>query len=63
MIRLEKPRNLWKSVDWNKYQGYVTISTIDSTTKSEETDDRVIYMDEIEKEKKYMVYVENVMKI
>ncbi|EXX54107.1 Cdc15p [Rhizophagus irregularis DAOM 197198w] len=48
----EKPRNLWKDniVD-DKYQRYVTISSIDSATKSEEIDDRIIYMDEIEKRK------------
>ncbi|EXX57640.1 kinase-like domain-containing protein [Rhizophagus irregularis DAOM 181602=DAOM 197198] len=50
-ISKEKPRNLWKIVDSNKYHVHVTISTIDSATKSEEIDDKVIYMDEIEKRK------------
>ncbi|RGB40714.1 kinase-like domain-containing protein [Rhizophagus diaphanus] len=47
----EKPRDLWKYVDSDKYHKHVTISTIDSATKSEEIDDRVVYMDEIEKRK------------
>ncbi|CAB4474710.1 unnamed protein product [Rhizophagus irregularis] len=50
-ISKEKPRNLWKKVDSNKYHKHVTISSIDSATKSEEIDDRIIYMDEIEKRK------------
>ncbi|CAB4442597.1 unnamed protein product [Rhizophagus irregularis] len=44
-------RNLWKSVDRDIYQVHVTISSINSATKSEEIDDRVIYMDDIEKRK------------
>ncbi|PKC53726.1 hypothetical protein RhiirA1_478682, partial [Rhizophagus irregularis] len=36
----EKPRNLWKDVDWNDYQIHVTVSSINSATKSEEIDDR-----------------------
>ncbi|CAB4380455.1 unnamed protein product [Rhizophagus irregularis] len=47
----EKPRNLWKLVDWDKYQTHVTVSSINSATKSEEIDDSVIYMDDIEKRK------------
>ncbi|EXX59051.1 Cdc15p [Rhizophagus irregularis DAOM 197198w] len=47
----EKPRNLWKQVDWDKYQTHVTVSSINSATKSEEIDDSVIYMDDIEKRK------------
>ncbi|CAB4430745.1 unnamed protein product [Rhizophagus irregularis] len=47
----EKPRNLWKNIDWNKYQFHVTVSSINSAAKSEEIDDRVIYMDDIEKRK------------
>ncbi|CAB4414458.1 unnamed protein product [Rhizophagus irregularis] len=47
----EKPRNLWKDVDWDKYQIHVTVSSINSATKSEEIDDSVIYMDDIEKRK------------
>ncbi|POG81413.1 hypothetical protein GLOIN_2v1470792 [Rhizophagus irregularis DAOM 181602=DAOM 197198] len=42
-----KQRNLWKGVDWDKYQVHVTISSINS----EEIDDKVIYMDDIEKRK------------
>ncbi|GBC25792.2 kinase-like domain-containing protein [Rhizophagus irregularis DAOM 181602=DAOM 197198] len=52
----EKPRNLWKQVDWDKYQTHVTVSSINSATKSEEIDDSVIYMDDIEKRKE--VYAE-----
>ncbi|GBC25723.2 kinase-like domain-containing protein [Rhizophagus irregularis DAOM 181602=DAOM 197198] len=52
----EKPRNLWKTFDWDKYQNHVTVSSINSATKSEEIDDRVIYMDDIEKRKE--VYAE-----
>ncbi|GBC25796.2 kinase-like domain-containing protein [Rhizophagus irregularis DAOM 181602=DAOM 197198] len=48
--------NLWKVVNWNIYQNHVTVSSIDSATKSEEIDVRVIYMDEIETRKK--VYAE-----
>ncbi|EXX59055.1 Ste20p [Rhizophagus irregularis DAOM 197198w] len=44
--------NLWKVVNWNIYQNHVTVSSIDSATKSEEIDVRVIYMDEIETRKK-----------
>ncbi|UZO01760.1 uncharacterized protein OCT59_020271 [Rhizophagus irregularis] len=51
ILNKEKPRNLWKGVDSKKYHVHVTISTIDSATKSEEIDDKVIYMDEIEKRK------------
>ncbi|POG80186.1 kinase-like domain-containing protein [Rhizophagus irregularis DAOM 181602=DAOM 197198] len=47
----EKPRNLWKYVDWDKYHTHATVSSIDSTTKSDDIDDRIIYMDEIEKRK------------
>ncbi|GBC25795.2 kinase-like domain-containing protein [Rhizophagus irregularis DAOM 181602=DAOM 197198] len=47
----EKPRNLWKDVNWKKYQTHVTVSSINSATKSEEIDDSVIYMDDIEKRK------------
>ncbi|PKY51531.1 hypothetical protein RhiirA4_546613 [Rhizophagus irregularis] len=45
----EKPRDLWKKLDWNKYQTHVT----NSATKSEEIDDSVIYMDDIEKRKEW----------
>ncbi|UZO20071.1 uncharacterized protein OCT59_011332 [Rhizophagus irregularis] len=47
----EKPKNLWKYVDSDKYHKHVTISSIDSVIKSEEIDDKIIYMDEIEKRK------------
>ncbi|RGB25210.1 kinase-like domain-containing protein [Rhizophagus diaphanus] len=50
-ISKEKPRNLWKRVDSNKYHKHVTISSIDSATRSQEIDDRIIYMDEIKKRK------------
>ncbi|PKY17375.1 hypothetical protein RhiirB3_429983, partial [Rhizophagus irregularis] len=46
-----KPKNLWKRVDRDIYQIHVTISSINSATKSEEIDDRVIYMDDMEKRK------------
>ncbi|GBC25797.2 kinase-like domain-containing protein [Rhizophagus irregularis DAOM 181602=DAOM 197198] len=52
----EKPRNLWKDFDWKKYQSHVTVSSINFATKSEEIDDSVIYMDDIEKRKE--VYAE-----
>ncbi|GBC23762.2 kinase-like domain-containing protein [Rhizophagus irregularis DAOM 181602=DAOM 197198] len=54
----EKPKNLWKYVDSDKYHKHVTISSIDSVIKSEEIDDKIIYMDEIEKRKE--VYVNSV---
>ncbi|EXX54243.1 Bck1p [Rhizophagus irregularis DAOM 197198w] len=47
-----KPRNLWKEVDFDEYQTHVTVSSINSATKSEDIDDSVIYMDDIEKRKK-----------
>ncbi|GBC26024.2 kinase-like domain-containing protein [Rhizophagus irregularis DAOM 181602=DAOM 197198] len=50
-ISKEKPRNLWKRVDFNEYQIHA-ISSIDSTTKSEEIDDKVVYMEDLEKRKK-----------
>ncbi|GES88187.1 kinase-like domain-containing protein [Rhizophagus clarus] len=44
----EKPKNLWKTfVDYNKYQYYVKIST----TESEDVDERVVYMEDLEKRK------------
>ncbi|RIA99730.1 kinase-like domain-containing protein [Glomus cerebriforme] len=43
----EKPRNLWKGVNGCKYQNYVTISS----TKSEEIDDKIIYIEDLEKRK------------
>ncbi|PKK55862.1 kinase-like protein [Rhizophagus irregularis] len=47
----KKPRNLWNYVNSNNYHTHVTISSIDSSTKSKEIDDRVIYINEIEKRK------------
>ncbi|CAB4397142.1 unnamed protein product [Rhizophagus irregularis] len=46
-----KPKNLWKKVDFNKHQKHVTISTIDSTTESEDADERIVYMEDLEKRK------------
>ncbi|GBC25692.2 kinase-like domain-containing protein [Rhizophagus irregularis DAOM 181602=DAOM 197198] len=46
-----KPKNLWKKVDFNKHQLHVTISTIDSTTESEDADERIVYMEDLEKRK------------
>ncbi|RGB33017.1 hypothetical protein C1646_705498, partial [Rhizophagus diaphanus] len=39
----EKPKNLWKNLDGNKYQEYVTTSIIDSTIESENVDERLTY--------------------
>ncbi|POG61640.1 kinase-like domain-containing protein [Rhizophagus irregularis DAOM 181602=DAOM 197198] len=48
----ENKRDLWKEVDGNEYQVHVTISTIGSTTESaEEIDDRIVYMEDLEKRK------------
>ncbi|RGB22442.1 hypothetical protein C1646_822543, partial [Rhizophagus diaphanus] len=47
----EKPKNLWKYFDEIKYQNHVTISTIDSTIKSENVDERVVYIEDLEKRK------------
>ncbi|GBC25977.2 kinase-like domain-containing protein [Rhizophagus irregularis DAOM 181602=DAOM 197198] len=47
----EKPKNLWKNSDWRIYHTHVTVSSIDSASKSEEIDDKIIYIDEIEKRK------------
>ncbi|CAB4403660.1 unnamed protein product [Rhizophagus irregularis] len=44
----ERPKNLWKNVD-DKYQLHVTISTIDSTIKSENVDERVVYIEDLER--------------
>ncbi|CAB4414716.1 unnamed protein product [Rhizophagus irregularis] len=46
-----KPKNLWEDVDFNKHQLHVTISTIDSTTESEDADERIVYMEDLEKRK------------
>ncbi|POG58351.1 kinase-like domain-containing protein [Rhizophagus irregularis DAOM 181602=DAOM 197198] len=45
----EKPKNLWKKVDHSKYQRHVTISTIDSTIESENVDERIVYIEDLEK--------------
>ncbi|POG80229.1 kinase-like domain-containing protein, partial [Rhizophagus irregularis DAOM 181602=DAOM 197198] len=45
----EKPKNLWNTN--YKYQMHVTISTIDSTIKSENVDERVVYIEDLEKRK------------
>ncbi|GBC25807.2 kinase-like domain-containing protein [Rhizophagus irregularis DAOM 181602=DAOM 197198] len=37
-----KPRNLWKEVDFDEYQTHVTVSSINSATKSEDIDDNLI---------------------
>ncbi|EXX66902.1 uncharacterized protein OCT59_020277 [Rhizophagus irregularis] len=47
----EKPKNLWEEIDFDRYQYHVTISTIDSTTKSENVDERVVYIEDLEKRK------------
>ncbi|CAB4418684.1 unnamed protein product [Rhizophagus irregularis] len=48
----ENKRNLWEEVDTDKYQLHVTISTIGLTTESaEEIDDKIVYMEDLEKRK------------
>ncbi|CAB4414750.1 unnamed protein product [Rhizophagus irregularis] len=47
----EKPKNLWKYVDENEYNIYVAISTVDSTTESENVYERVVYIEDLEKRK------------
>ncbi|GBC41349.2 kinase-like domain-containing protein [Rhizophagus irregularis DAOM 181602=DAOM 197198] len=44
----EKPKILWKNVD-NKYQYHVTISTIGSTIESENVDESIVYIEDLEK--------------
>ncbi|UZN99955.1 uncharacterized protein OCT59_001214 [Rhizophagus irregularis] len=56
----ETPKKLWKGTDTSKYQLHVTIPTIDSTIESENVDERVVYIGDLEKEVKRMEYVENV---
>ncbi|PKY40577.1 hypothetical protein RhiirA4_453979 [Rhizophagus irregularis] len=41
-----------KNANFNKYQVHVKISSVDSTTLSEEIDDKIIYMEDLEKRKK-----------
>ncbi|PKK77290.1 hypothetical protein RhiirC2_732355, partial [Rhizophagus irregularis] len=48
----ENKRNLWEIVSTREYQKHVTISTIGSTTESaEEIDDKIVYMEDLEKRK------------
>ncbi|CAB4414700.1 unnamed protein product [Rhizophagus irregularis] len=47
----EKPKSLWKNVDLTKYQAHVTISTIGSTTESEDADESIVSMEDLEKRK------------
>ncbi|RIA83850.1 DDE superfamily endonuclease-domain-containing protein [Glomus cerebriforme] len=55
-ISTKKSKNLWKHVDGNKYQYHVTISSIYST---KELNERVVYMDDLEKRKRiYGICVE-----
>ncbi|RGB22545.1 hypothetical protein C1646_822499, partial [Rhizophagus diaphanus] len=44
----ENPKDLWKNVD-DKYQLYVTIPTIDSTIESENVDEGIVYIEDLEK--------------
>ncbi|PKY59349.1 hypothetical protein RhiirA4_482006, partial [Rhizophagus irregularis] len=41
------PKNLWKILDYEKYEDYVTFPSIDE----QETDERVVYMNDLEKRK------------
>ncbi|RGB28595.1 kinase-like domain-containing protein [Rhizophagus diaphanus] len=43
----KKPKKLWKSVYYDEHQRHVTIST----TESEVVDERIVYMDDLEKRK------------
>ncbi|GBC16712.2 kinase-like domain-containing protein [Rhizophagus irregularis DAOM 181602=DAOM 197198] len=45
----ETPKNLWEDTDGDKYQVHVTIPTIDSTIESENVDERVVYIEDVEK--------------
>ncbi|GBC20817.2 kinase-like domain-containing protein [Rhizophagus irregularis DAOM 181602=DAOM 197198] len=47
----ETPKNLWEDTDKSKYQLHVTIPTIDSTIESENVDERVVYIGDLEKRK------------
>ncbi|CAB4479863.1 unnamed protein product [Rhizophagus irregularis] len=48
----ETPKNLWiTNADTSKYQAHVTIPTIDSTIESENVDERVVYIGDLEKRK------------
>ncbi|GBC34396.2 kinase-like domain-containing protein [Rhizophagus irregularis DAOM 181602=DAOM 197198] len=45
------PKNSWVNTNENKYQLHVTIPTIDSTIESENVDNRVVYIGDLEKRK------------
>ncbi|PKY56995.1 hypothetical protein RhiirA4_477703, partial [Rhizophagus irregularis] len=45
----EKPKDLWEDFNIKKYQRHVTISTIDSTIESENVDEKVVYIEDLEK--------------
>ncbi|RGB31537.1 kinase-like domain-containing protein [Rhizophagus diaphanus] len=47
----KKLKDLWNVVNVSQYQFHVTISTIDSTTESEDADERIVYMEDLEKRK------------
>ncbi|GBC31743.2 kinase-like domain-containing protein [Rhizophagus irregularis DAOM 181602=DAOM 197198] len=47
----ETPKNLWENTDLSKYLFHVTIPTIDSTIESENVDERVVYIGDLEKRK------------
>ncbi|PKY39012.1 hypothetical protein RhiirA4_392814, partial [Rhizophagus irregularis] len=44
----EKPTHLWNYANTDKYRDYVTISTNDSTIN---VDERIVYIDDLEKRK------------
>ncbi|GBC03639.1 hypothetical protein RclHR1_05230001 [Rhizophagus clarus] len=48
----ERPKSLWKWKIDGYYQMHATVSTIDSTTESENADERIVYMEDLEKRKK-----------
>ncbi|GBC30981.2 kinase-like domain-containing protein [Rhizophagus irregularis DAOM 181602=DAOM 197198] len=45
----EKPKNLWEEADTSKYQAYVTTSTINPTIESENVDEKIVYIEDLEK--------------
>ncbi|PKY54449.1 hypothetical protein RhiirA4_473269, partial [Rhizophagus irregularis] len=47
----ETPKKLWKYTEVSEYQGHVTIPTIDSTIESENVDEKVVYIGDLEKRK------------
>ncbi|CAB4439927.1 unnamed protein product [Rhizophagus irregularis] len=46
---MNSKRDLWKGVDFNKYQKHVTIGS--TTESAEEIDDKIVYMEDLEKRK------------